>query len=94
MPELYEENISHRVKTIEDSYGSVLDEYTANEVTVAGFGLLLDFENSGRRDEGWRLYWQLTDPSNWTDLNPAAEKIIIEKRATHREQYESGKPFG
>jgi len=92
--DLYHEPIAKHREYVESTYGVEMDERTAEVVLTQAFGLLIDYENSGRRDEGWQAYWELTDPEHWSFSSPEASEIITTRRELHRVQYEAGEPFG
>ena len=47
---------------VEATYGQALP----NQDTIGrAVTVLLAYELAGQRDEGWTLFWQLSDPANW-----------------------------
>ena len=56
--------------------------------------VLMGYELAGQRDEGWTLFWQLSDPVNW---NGEAAAGLLEWMSRIRDylkgQYDRGEPF-
>jgi hypothetical protein len=90
---LYTESIERRLGEVQESYGKSMDTWAAVDVMAQAYGVLLDYENSGRRDEGWSIYWELTDPQHWPDLNQETAQVIIGRRERLRSRYETGREF-
>lgn len=91
--EWYDERISQVREFITSSYNDALNVYAAESALTEAFRLLLDYENSGRRDEGWQVYWNLTDPANWPHIDSTIVEFINCAREYHRAQFDSGEPF-
>ena len=66
----YDRHSARLRESIEGTYGLEMDAGLAEAVLTEAFGVLIDYENSGRRDQGWQVYWTLTDPEHWTYSNP------------------------
>jgi hypothetical protein len=91
--EMYEEDITRTTTIVRDSYSKSLSKRDMVNVMAQAFGLLMAYENSGRRDEGWQIYWELTNPENWPQASSESLEIINERRGQHRTQYEAGQRF-
>lgn len=89
----YDERILEDSESIKDSYDDEIDFSVLEEVLGKAFRLLLDYENSGRRDEGWAVYWELADPENWEHIGQPLAEYLNEWREHHKAQYEAGEPF-
>ena len=90
---LYTENIEAKLGKVRETYQQQMDEWAAIDMMALAHGALLDYENSGRRDEGWRIYWELTDPGHWPDLRQKATQAITRRRENLRVKYEAGLEF-
>ncbi len=91
--DLYDQAIAECRTFIESKYGKKLDEGEAHAIMRQAFKLLISYEDSLRRDEGWQVYWELTDPSHWPDATSKALDRIVMLRERHKKQYDAGKEF-
>lgn len=56
--------------------------------------VLLAYTARGQRDEGWNVFWQLSDPTHWAgEATPGALAWLNQVRDYLRGQYEAGEPF-
>jgi hypothetical protein len=56
--------------------------------------LLMAYELAGQRDEGWSLFWQLSDPVNWSgEAEPGLLDWLTRIRDYLKGQYDRGQPF-
>jgi hypothetical protein len=90
----YDRRIAEVKKLIEGTYADWIDYDDAEIMLQEAFRLLLDYENSGRYDEGWQVYWELTNPENWCCLRSGLVEYLAGIRECHRAQYEAGERFG
>lgn len=89
----YERHSTRLRESIEGTYGLEIDEGLAEVILTEAFGVLIDYDNSGRRDQGWQVYWVLTEPGHWTYSSPEVSERLISQRERHQTQYQAGAPF-
>jgi hypothetical protein len=76
---------------VQATYGQPL---ASQDVLGKALTALLAHDASGRRDEGWALFWQLSDPVNWAgEAVPGLLDWLNRIREHLRGQYERGEPF-
>ena len=76
---------------VEATFGQALpDQDTIGRAVT----VLIAYELAGQRDEGWTIFWQLSDPVNW---NGEAAAGLLEWMSRIRDylkgQYDRGEPF-
>ena len=76
---------------VEATFGQAL----SNQDTIGrAVTVLLAYELAGQRDEGWTLFWQLSDPANW---NGEASAGLLDWMSQIRDylkgQYDRGETF-
>jgi hypothetical protein len=76
---------------VESTYGQPLSDQDTIGRTVT---VLLAYELVGLRDEGWTLFWQLSDPANWNgEASAGLLDWISRVREYLKGQYDSGEAF-
>ena len=76
---------------VETTFGQALpSQDTIGQVLT----VLTAYELAGQRDEGWTLFWQLSDPVNWNgEAAPGLLEWITRIRDYLKGQYDRGEPF-
>ncbi len=90
-PGYFDGQIQRAAEAVQATYGQPL----ASQDTIGtALTVLLAYNASGRRDEGWTAFWQLSDPVNWTgEAAPGLLDWLSRIREHLRGQYERGEPF-
>jgi hypothetical protein len=56
--------------------------------------ILLAYAARGQREEGWALFWELSDPARWPgEITPGVAELLSRIREHLRGQYERGEVF-
>jgi hypothetical protein len=56
--------------------------------------VLLAYDSSGRREEGWAVFSQISDPANWTgEEAPGLLDLLVRIRGHLQGQFDRGEPF-
>jgi len=67
--------------------------YQAQEVLGPAVTLLLAYDFIGQRRQGWDAFLRLSDPANWTQIDPADLNQLQSLREMLRQQVETNHPF-
>lgn len=79
------------IEAVQATFGQPLDSQDpiGRAVTV-----LLAYNTSQRRMEGWITFWQLSDPANWVvESSPGLLALLIAIREHLQSQFQRGEPF-
>ena len=76
---------------VETTFGQALpSQDTLGQILT----VLTAYELAGQRDEGWTIFWQLSDPVNWNgEAAPGLLEWITRIRDYLKGQYDRGEPF-
>lgn len=90
-PSYFDFQISQARSELEATYGQPLQGPTEIGKAVL---VLLAYDASGRRDEGWAIFQETSDPGRWTGEASAGSLDWLAAVREHlRGQYERGEPF-
>ncbi|HEY84816.1 MAG TPA: hypothetical protein G4N96_06870 [Chloroflexi bacterium] len=67
--------------------------YQPQEVLGPAISLLLAYDFIGQRRQGWDEFLRLSDPANWTQIDPADLNQLETLREMLRRQFETNQPF-
>ncbi|MFQ5575886.1 MAG: hypothetical protein ACE5G8_02730 [Anaerolineae bacterium] len=87
---LYLAEIDRHTQALNATFGQPLNAQTVLGPAVS---LLLAYDYSGQRLQGWEAFWQLTDPSNWSETPPPDLAQLDAARAMLARQFEANRPF-
>ncbi|MFZ2361788.1 MAG: hypothetical protein WA040_20795 [Anaerolineae bacterium] len=90
-PAYFDGQIQRAAEAVQATFGQPL----ASEDPIGrALTVLLASDASGRRDEGWAAFMQLSDPANWTgETIPGLLDLLNRIRAHLQGQMERGEPF-
>lgn len=90
-PSYFDGQIQRAAEAVQATYGQPL---ASQDTLGKALSVLLAYDASGRRDEGWTVFWQLSDPVNWPgEAIPGLLDWLNRIREHLRGQYERGEPF-
>lgn len=90
-PGTFDGQIQRASEAVQASYGQPL---ASQDPIGQALTVLLAYDASGRRDEGWAAFWQLSDPVNWPGETSAGLLDLLSAIRDHLAgQYERGEPF-
>ncbi len=67
--------------------------YQPQEVLGPAISLLLAYDFTGQRRQGWDEFLRLTDVANWTQIDPEDLNQLEALREMLRQQFETNQPF-
>lgn len=88
--ETYQTDIDKYTQNLQSTFNQPLNIQTAFGPAIS---LLLAYDFSGRRAEGWEVFWQLTDPNNWPGSSADALNLLNNLRTMTLTQFETNQPF-
>ncbi len=90
-PGYFDGQIQRAADAVQATFGQPL----ASEDPIGrALTVLLAYDASGRRDEGWAAFLQLSDPGNWTgEAIPGLLDLLGRIREHLQGQFERGEPF-
>jgi hypothetical protein len=90
-PGYFDGQIQRAAEAVQATYGQPL---ASQDVLGKALTVLLAYDASGRRDEGWAVFWQLSDPANWPgEAIPGLLDWLDRIRQHLRGQFERGESF-
>lgn len=90
-PGYFDGQIQRAAEAVQATYGQPL---SSQDTLGKALTVLLAYDASGRRDEGWAVFWQLSDLANWPgEAVPGLLDWLNRIREHLRGQYERGEPF-
>lgn len=90
-PGTFDGQIQRAAEAVQATYGQPL---ASQEPIGQALTVLLAYDASGRREEGWTAFWPLSDPANWPGETTAGLLDLLSRIREHlRGQYERGEPF-
>ena len=90
-PAYFDGQIQRATEAVQATFGQPL----ASEGPIGkALTVLLAYDASDRREEGWAAFWQLSDPVNWAgEATPGLLDLLTRIREHLRGQFERGEPF-
>lgn len=90
-PGYFDGQIQRAAEAVQATYGQPL---ASQDPIGKALTVLLAYDASGRRDEGWTAFWQLSDPVNWPGETTAGLLDLLGRiREYLRGQYERSETF-
>lgn len=90
-PSYFDGQIQRAADAVQASYGQPL---ASQDPIGRALTVLLAYDASGRRDEGWGVFWQLSNPANWDgESAPDVLDLLTVIRAYLQGQFERGESF-
>lgn len=90
-PTYLDTQIQKDTAAVQSTYGQPL---TLQDTLGKSISVLLAYEASGRRDQGWAAFWQLSDPIHWAgETTPGLLDLLARIRGYLAGQYQRGDPF-
>jgi hypothetical protein len=90
-PAYFDGQIQRATEAVQATYGQPL---ASQDAIGRALTVLLAYDASGRREEGWAAYWQLSDPANWTgESAPGLLDLLGGIRGHLQGQFERGESF-
>jgi hypothetical protein len=90
-PGYFDGQIQNAAQAVQATYGQPL---ASQEIIGQALSVLLAYDASGRREEGWTVFWQLSDPVNWpSETTPGLLDWLSRIRQHLAGQFERGETF-
>jgi len=90
-PSYFDGQITRAQAAVQASFGQPL---ASSDVIGKALAVLLAYDISGRRDQGWAAFQQLSDPANWPgEAQPGLMAWFVQIRTYLGGQFERGEPF-
>ncbi len=90
-PAYFDGQIQRAAAAVQATFGEPL---ASQDPIGRALTVLLAYEASGRRDEGWAAFWLLSDPANWPGEGvPGLLDLLSRIRQHLQGQYERGEVF-
>lgn len=90
-PSYFDGQIQRATEAAQATFGQPL---ASQDAIGRALTVLLAYDASGRRDEGWAAFWQLSDPANWPgEETPGLLDLLSRIREHLLGQYGRGEPF-
>jgi hypothetical protein len=90
-PAYFDGQIQRATEAVQATFGQPL---ASQDPIGKALTVLLAYDASGRRDEGWAAFWQLSDPANWTgEITPGLLDLLGRIREHLQIQFDRGEPF-
>lgn len=90
-PNYFDGQIQRATEAVQATLGQPL---ASQDAIGRALTVLLAYDASGQREEGWAAFWQLSDPANWpAEETPGLLDLLSRIRQHLLGQYERGEPF-
>jgi hypothetical protein len=90
-PGYFDGQIQRAVEAVQATHGQPL---ASQDAIGKALTVLLAYDASGRREEGWAAFWQLSDPANWTGEGAPGLLDYLQRIREHVQgQYDRGESF-